>query len=92
MGIRLALGAGPAGLVGLVLKRVMGLTVVGLVGGIVLAIAIGRALEGVLFGVAPSNPWVLAAATARLSVACAVAAWIPARRAGRLDAMISLRQ
>jgi len=92
MGIRIALGAAPSGLVGLVLRRVLGVTLVGMLAGIVLAIALGKALEGVLFGITPSNPWVFAAATVVLLTACVVAAWIPARRAGRLDAMVSLRQ
>ncbi|MDX1493865.1 MAG: FtsX-like permease family protein, partial [Longimicrobiales bacterium] len=92
MGIRLALGAEPTSLVRLVLARGAGITLVGIVAGLGVAFGLGSALQGLLFGVSRSEPAVLLAAAALLFGASAVAAWIPARRASRVDAAISLRE
>ncbi|MEQ9397759.1 MAG: ABC transporter permease [Longimicrobiales bacterium] len=92
MGIRLALGAGPDGLTRLVLRQAMALTGVGALAGVALALGVGRSLEGALFGVEASDPRALASATALLVAAAALAAWLPARRASRVDAMVSLRE
>lgn len=91
LGIRLALGAGGPALVRMVLARAGKLAGLGLVLGIGAALAVGRGLEGVLFGVEPTNPWALGAASAVLVLSALLAAWIPARRASRVDAAVSLR-
>lgn len=89
LGIRRVLGADPGGLRALVLREGLGVTALGLVGGLVLTWLAGLALvaflERVLWGVPPHDPWVLAGAAALLALASALAAWLPARRAGAVD-------
>lgn len=92
LGIRVALGAGRSDLSRLVLKRAAALTAVGLAGGVGVSLVLGHALRGALFGVSPTNPGVLASAAALLGGMSLLAAWLPARRAGRADAMASLRE
>jgi putative ABC transport system permease protein len=91
LGVRLALGAQPASLVSLVLRRSLALGGLGLAVGIGAALAVGRLLEGILFGVSPRDPVTLAGVTLVLLLATAAAGYGPARRAGRLDPARVLR-
>ena len=91
MAIRIALGARPDALVGLVLRRGLGLALVGILAGLGVSWLLGQALSGLLFGVAPSDPLALGAASALLLATAALAAWVPARRAARVDPATSLR-
>jgi predicted permease len=91
MGIRIALGAGDGALIRLVLAKGAGLAGAGILFGVAVALALGRALESVLFGVSPASPLTVAGAAALLLVASLTAAWVPARRATRVDAVESLR-
>jgi ABC-type antimicrobial peptide transport system permease subunit len=91
MGIRLALGADPAGIIRMVMARGLGLAFTGLIIGTGLAIALGRVLEGVLYDVPAASPLALAVASFLMIAAAALAAWLPARRAGRVDAANCLR-
>jgi predicted permease len=91
LGIRLALGAEPYGLVWLVMKEVLLLLVVGLAIGIPSAIALGRYVSSQLYGIQPNDPWIAVATVALLSVVSAVAGLIPARRASRIDPILALR-
>lgn len=92
LGIRIALGAGRGELVRMVLMRAVTLTAGGMVLGVGVSLALGRALRGVLFGVSPSNPLALGLALILMGAMCLLAAWLPARRAGQVDAMVSLRE
>ena len=91
MGIRIALGARPESLVKLILTRGLAISTLGIGAGLVVSYGLGKALEGLLFGVAPADFATLGAASAVLFVTAAVAAWLPARRASRVDAAVSLR-
>ncbi len=92
MGIRLALGAPGDHMVRLVLGRGFLLSGFGLFLGLGVAVAVGKALEGVLFGVGGDNlPALLGSGVLLLTVGL-LAAWIPARRASRVDATVSLRE
>jgi ABC-type antimicrobial peptide transport system permease subunit len=91
MGIRLALGARPGALVGLVLRRSLLVALVGVGLGLGLAILLGKAIRGMLFGVSAGDPVTLLAAASILFATAALAAWIPARRAARVDATVSLK-
>ena len=91
MGIRIALGAEPGALVGLVLGRAVGIALLGTGLGLLVAFGMGSALSGLLFGVTRGDPIVLGGAALVLLVAAGVAAWLPARRAARVDAVVSLR-
>ena len=92
MGIRIALGAEPRSLVRMVVGRGLSLTVLGIGLGLGVAWAVGRALRGFLFGVSATNAAAPLAASVVLLAAAGLAAWLPARRAGSVDAVASLRE
>jgi ABC-type antimicrobial peptide transport system permease subunit len=92
MGIRLALGAEPRGIVRMVMARGLVLAAAGLVIGTGIAFLLGSAIEGILYGVPATSPPVLAGAAVLLLAAAALAAFLPARRASRIDAAGCLRQ
>ncbi len=91
IGVRLALGARPLDVLRLVVGRglLLGLSGAGL--GLVLSLAVGRALRGVLYGVAPFEPLALGAATAALLLMVLAASLLPARRAAAVDPIAALR-
>jgi putative ABC transport system permease protein len=91
IGIRSALGAGPRHLVRLVLGRSLFVVVTGLAVGMGLAWAGGRILNAQLFDVTAGDPRVLAAAALAVLMVGTVAAWLPARRAARIDPIAALR-
>jgi predicted permease len=91
IGIRSALGAGPQHLVRLVLGRSLFVVVTGLAVGIGLAWAGGRILNAQLFDVTAGDPRVLGTAALAVLVVGSVAAWLPARRAARIEPVIALR-
>jgi predicted permease len=91
IGLRLALGA-PAGRIrGMVLKQVARMAAIGVVLGAIAAWALGLAAQSLLLGVEAGDPLALAAAAALLTVVMLGAAYIPARRASRVDPMTVLR-
>ena len=91
IGLRIALGARPFDVVQLVLRQVLLLVVLGTAIGIVAAFAAKRIVVNLLFHVSPNDPATLAAAvTTMLAIAC-VSAYLPARRASRVDPTIALR-
>ncbi|HSG49860.1 MAG TPA: ABC transporter permease [Longimicrobiales bacterium] len=92
LGIRLALGAHPGSLARLVLGRGLLIVVAGVVVGLGVSYALGSALERLLFGVRPGNLAVLGSAATFLLATAVLAAWLPARRAGRVDAAVTLRE
>jgi ABC-type antimicrobial peptide transport system permease subunit len=91
IGIRLALGAEPRDVMKLVLGQALKLTGIGLAIGVPMAFAVNRAMASLIFGIVSVNILLLAEFTALLILAALVAAYIPARRAMRVDPMIALR-
>jgi len=91
MGIRMALGAAAGVITRLVLARGAILAAVGIGLGVGVSLVLGQALESVLFGVDPASPWTFGAMAVLLFAASLAAAWVPARRATRVDAAVSLR-
>jgi len=91
LGVRIALGATPADIRALVLGSGARLAAIGLAVGLTLALLAGRLLQGLLFGVTPRDPVVLALVTASVAVATLSACFIPVRRATRVDPMVALR-
>jgi len=89
--VRMALGATPGRLVARVLSRGIVLAGMGLGLGAVGALATGRLLESLLFGVAPADPTSLGTAAALLGLVSMVACAAPARRAGRVEPASILR-
>jgi putative ABC transport system permease protein len=91
IGIRIALGAGRRELVGLVLSQGLGLTALGLAAGAAGAAALTRFLSSLLFETGPLDPATWAGVALALLAAGALASWIPARRALRVDPISVLR-
>jgi len=91
MGIRVALGADPGQVVGMVVAESMTSVAVGLLVGVGLALVAVRGLERVLYQVGALDPATFAAGTAGLLAVAALASWIPARRAARSDPVEVLR-
>ena len=91
IGIRMALGARGARVVAMVLASGARLVVVGIALGLPAAWITSRAVESMLFGLNPTDPYVIAGAIVVLIAAAQLAAYLPARRASRLDPLIALR-
>jgi putative ABC transport system permease protein len=91
IGVRLALGARRRQIVAMMLRQGMRLLVIGLVVGFAGALAASRVLRSLLFQVSPTDPFIYLAVALLLAAVAAVACWIPARRASRVDPMITLR-
>jgi putative ABC transport system permease protein len=92
IGVRMALGARAADVLGLVLGQGLKPVAVGLAVGTAGSLALGRALSTLLFGVAPHDALTMAGAAAVQAAAAAVACYFPARRAARLDPAAALRR
>ena len=90
-GIRLALGAAPRDLLLLVVRQGMSIAVVGMVLGLAGAFALTRFMRTLLYGVQASDPVTFAAIAATLTLVALVACFVPARRAARIDPIVSLR-
>jgi putative ABC transport system permease protein len=91
IGIRMALGARARDVLGLVVGQGLALVAIGIVVGGAGALAIGRLLVRFLYGVSPADPVTYAVTIVLLGCAAFVATLIPARRATRVDPMVSLR-
>ncbi|HSP46196.1 MAG TPA: ABC transporter permease [Chthoniobacterales bacterium] len=91
IGVRLALGAMPAQIRLMMLKQGMRLLGAGLVLGFVGAVAFSRIIRSLLFGVSANDPLIYGGVTLVLAAAALFACWIPARRASRINPMITLR-
>jgi predicted permease len=91
MGIRKALGATRIDLVALVVGQALRFAVPGCVAGLLAAAAAGPALRSLLFGITPSDPVTLVAATVLLIAAIVIGAYFPARRASAVDPALLLR-
>jgi ABC-type antimicrobial peptide transport system permease subunit len=91
MGVRIALGATRGNLLWLILRQAGFLLLSGLVVGSALALASGRLLRSFLYGVQAHDGWTLAVAALALCLSGMLAAYLPARRAARVDPMEALR-
>jgi len=91
MGIRVALGARPAAVVGLVVRQGLAMTFPGLALGIAVAFAAARLVSGMLFQVSAADPVTFAGAAVFLGLVAVLASCLPALRAARVDPVIALR-
>jgi ABC-type antimicrobial peptide transport system permease subunit len=91
IGIRLALGAQPRQVERMFLRQGLVLTGVGIGIGLVAAVALGRAMSSLLFGIGPMDPTTYLAALAIMLAAAALASYLPARRAAAIDPMTTLK-
>jgi ABC-type antimicrobial peptide transport system permease subunit len=87
IGVRLAVGSAPGAIVGLVLREGLWLALGGVALGAVGSLAFGRLVASQLYGITPSDPWVMLVMTGTLSAIAALACIIPARRAAHVDVM-----
>ncbi|MEJ7810723.1 MAG: ABC transporter permease [Gemmatimonadaceae bacterium] len=91
LGIRIALGAAPSAVRRMVVRQGFGLVAAGLVLGVAGALALTRVMSSLLYGVAPTVPVTYAGVAAVLAAIAALASYLPARRATRVDPLIALR-
>jgi len=91
IGIRMALGAHPSDVLGMVARLGLKLTSIGLAIGIALALGVARLISTFLYGVKPSDPLTYAAVALALAGVAFLACYIPARRAIKVDPLVALR-
>jgi putative ABC transport system permease protein len=87
----MALGACHARVLGQVMGESAALTVLGIAWGVPAALWASRAVKSFLYGLSTTDPWTYALLSAVLAGIALSAAWIPARRAARVDPMVALR-
>ncbi|HEV8039499.1 MAG TPA: ABC transporter permease [Bryobacteraceae bacterium] len=92
IGIRMALGAQPRAVLGMVLRESVLVVGLGLIAGIPAALACGRYVSSQLYGLAPNDPITIVGASAALLAVALVASFLPARRAALLDPLAALRE
>ncbi len=90
-GIRMALGAEPARIAGMVLRETAVLLAIGLGAGLLLALAATRAAAGMLYGLAPHDPVTFVLAAGLLAIVTLAASALPARRAAAVEPVVALR-
>ena len=91
MGIRIALGAQRGDVLWMVLRESLILVSIGFVVGLPAALAAGRLVSKMLFGLSPTDPFSISAAAILLLTFALLAGYLPARRAARVDPMVALR-
>ena len=91
IGIRLALGAHPGGILRMIMRRGAQLTLAGLALGIAGALALTRLMANLLFGIQSRDPSVFVIVATLLAIVALAACYIPARRAMKVDPMMALR-
>ena len=90
IGVRIAVGASQRDVVALVVGDAARLAGIGLAAGLVLAVAAARLLRSQIFGVSPLDPVTFVAVVVLLAAVALLAAWVPARRAARVDPIVAL--
>jgi putative ABC transport system permease protein len=91
LGIRMALGAKPGQIRGLILRQGLAPVGLGLAVGVAAALALGRLLGSLLYGVGPTDPLTIAVVALLLLAVATAANYLPARRATRIDPLVALR-
>jgi putative ABC transport system permease protein len=90
-GVRVALGASPADIVSMVVGEGLRLALAGIIAGVVAAVWLTRLLGGLLFGITPTDPLTFASVSAAILAVSALSCYGPARRAVRVDPLITLK-
>jgi len=91
LGIRLALGAHRSNILRLVVSGAMRLSVIGIVAGLIVALALSRLVASLLYEVKTYDPVVFIGAACLLMIVAVLAVYVPARRAAKVDLMVALR-
>src|SRR5688572_11776380 len=92
IGIRMALGANHAAVMKMILRESAVLLALGVGVGVALAVAAGRAASALLYGLTPADPVTMVQAVVGLAMVAALASYVPAARAARIDPMLALRE
>jgi putative ABC transport system permease protein len=92
IGIRMALGATPAGIGTLIARQSLSPVLFGLVAGLAGGAALGRVIRSMLFQVAPDDPVTFAVSAAAIAAATPIAIWYPVRRATHVECTVALRE
>jgi predicted permease len=92
IGIRMALGARGRSVLWLVLREALALVAIGLVIGVLASLAVTKTAASLLYELKPNDPLTIALATLVLAAVAALAGYVPARRAAKVDPMIALRE
>ena len=91
IGVRIALGASRSGVQWIVVRESLALLFIGIAIGIPVALGLSRYVSSLLFGLTPADPWTMIAALGTLCCVSMAAAFLPARRASKIDPMSALR-
>jgi len=91
IGVRLAMGARREDVLGMMLRRAVWLTGLGLGIGLVLAFGLAHGVASLLYQVSPNDPVIFASITASITAVAMLASWLPARRASQIDPIVALR-
>jgi putative ABC transport system permease protein len=91
IGVRIAMGAQPKAIISLIVGQAVKLAGAGIAIGLPLALVLARATSGLFYGIVQPDPGTFAATTILLALTCALAGYIPARRAAKVDPMVALR-
>ena len=91
MGVRKALGARPLDVAWSILREALKLAIVGVALGILVIQALSSLIEGLIYGIEPNDPLTMIGAAMLMVIVAALAAWVPARRAAKIDPMEALR-
>jgi putative ABC transport system permease protein len=92
IGVRVALGAQPGNIIGLVVRQGMELAAIGILAGLAGAVALTRVMGSLLFGVSATDAVTFGAVAVLLTAVAFAATVIPARRATKVDPMVALRE
>jgi ABC-type antimicrobial peptide transport system permease subunit len=92
IGIRMALGAQPGAVMGLVVRQGLRLVLVGEVLGLAIALVLTRFMSGIVFGVSPTDPIAYLGGLLLLTAVAVCAGYVPAQRAAKIDPYTALRQ
>ncbi len=91
IGIRMALGASPRAVLKMILTQCLRLTLIGVGVGLAVALVLTRLMQQQLFGVQAHDPLIYGGISLLLALVAALACWLPARRATRVDPIVALR-
>jgi ABC-type antimicrobial peptide transport system permease subunit len=91
IGVRMALGAGRFDVLQLILNQGLALVLIGSVLGVIIAVVSSRFVASILYGLAPDDGFTIGIAVLVIAVIAALAAFIPARKASRIDPLAALR-